>query len=75
MYDDPFVARNALGSGADGYICKSAEPGEFAAAVDTVLAGETYTGKSVELPALNQSRKTLTRDPADPLGAIHRYTP
>jgi NarL family two-component system response regulator LiaR len=61
MYDDPFVARNALASGADGYICKSAEPGEFAAAVDAVLAGKTYTGKSVELPAQNQSWEALTR--------------
>ena len=61
MYDDPFVARNALGSGADGYICKSAEPEEFVAAVDTVLAGKTYTGKSVEIPAQNKTWEALTR--------------
>lgn len=61
MYDDPYVAHNALCSGADGYICKSAEPEEFAAAVDTVLAGKTYTGKSVEIPVQNQSWEALTR--------------
>jgi NarL family two-component system response regulator LiaR len=61
MYDDPFLARTAMESGADGYISKSASPQELLAAVDTVLAGEQYIDKNLESRSGNKAYAELTR--------------
>ena len=42
MYEDAFIVQRALDMGAHAYVPKSAESNEILAAVDALLAGETY---------------------------------
>jgi NarL family two-component system response regulator LiaR len=51
MYEDPFLVQNAFDAGAGAYIAKSADIKEIITAIDAVLAGETYTNPSCEIPA------------------------
>jgi NarL family two-component system response regulator LiaR len=50
MYEDPFLAQNALDTGARTYITKSADIREIIAAIDAALAGEPYLNPAYELP-------------------------
>jgi NarL family two-component system response regulator LiaR len=50
MYEDPFLVQNALDAGAGAYIGKSADIREIIAAIDAVLAGETYVNPVYEIP-------------------------
>jgi DNA-binding NarL/FixJ family response regulator len=43
--DDPEVAREALGTGATGYVAKSDAPVELLSAVEAVLLGKQYVSK------------------------------
>jgi len=43
MHEDHFLVQRALDLGAKGYIAKSAVAEEITAAIDAILAGETYT--------------------------------
>ncbi|MFP3042627.1 response regulator transcription factor [Treponema primitia] len=45
IFEDPFRVQSALRMGARGYISKSADEGEIEAALDAVLAGESYVDK------------------------------
>ena len=42
MYEDAFIVQRALDMGTRAYVPKSAESNEILAAVDALLAGETY---------------------------------
>jgi DNA-binding NarL/FixJ family response regulator len=47
VFTDPYRVQSALRMGAQGYIAKSADEGEIEAALDAVLAGESYVEKGL----------------------------
>lgn len=47
MYDEPTVVQQALESGANGYVLKSAIATDLLLAVESVLAGHRYVSPSV----------------------------
>lgn len=47
MYDEPTVVRQALESGANGYVLKSAIATDLLPAVESVLAGHCYVSPGV----------------------------
>jgi DNA-binding NarL/FixJ family response regulator len=42
MYEDPFLIKNVMDSGAQAYVSKSAKLGEIITAIDAILAGNIY---------------------------------
>jgi DNA-binding NarL/FixJ family response regulator len=61
MYEDPFLVQRAMDLGAKGYVAKSAVAEEITAAIDAILAGETYTSIKVETQNQNKTFLALTR--------------
>jgi len=61
MYEDPFLIQRAMDLGARAYVPKSAESGEILAAIDAILAGETYINKKDKTQIQKQSWQVLTR--------------
>jgi len=51
MHEDPFLIQRAFGAGAKAYVAKSAEAGEFIAAIDAVMAGSAYLNPKYQLQA------------------------
>ena len=61
MYEDPFLVQRAMDLGAKGYVTKSAVAGEITAAIDALLAGETYTSVKIKKQDQNEIFLALTR--------------
>ncbi|MDR0443902.1 MAG: response regulator transcription factor [Treponema sp.] len=61
MYEDPFLIQRAMDSGAAAYVSKSAEAGEIIAAIDVILAGNTYVNPKYELQSKKHASSILTR--------------
>jgi NarL family two-component system response regulator LiaR len=61
MHEDLFLIQRAVDLGAKAYVAKSAETGEFTAALDAVLAGNTYVNPKYKLRGAGPKRHTLTR--------------
>ena len=61
MYEDPFLVQRAMDLGAKAYVAKSAVAEEITAAIDAILAGETYTSVKVKTQNKNKTFLALTR--------------
>jgi DNA-binding NarL/FixJ family response regulator len=61
MYEDPFLVQRAMDLGAKGYVAKSAVAGEITAAIDAILAGETYTSVKIKKQDKKKTFHALTR--------------
>jgi DNA-binding NarL/FixJ family response regulator len=61
MHEDLFLIQRAMDLGAKAYVAKSAETGEFIAAVDAILAGNTYLNPKYQLQETRGKRHPLTR--------------
>lgn len=61
MYEDPFLVKRAMDLGAKAYVAKSAVAGEITAAIDAILAGETYTSVKIKAQEQNKSFPAFTR--------------
>jgi NarL family two-component system response regulator LiaR len=61
MYEDPFLVRKAMDLGAMAYVAKSVAAGEIIAAIDAILAGETYTSIKCQTQAQKGVLPALTR--------------
>jgi len=61
MYEDPFLVQRAMDLGAKGYVAKSAVAGEITAAIDAILAGETYTSVKIKKQDQKKTFPVLTR--------------
>ena len=61
MYEDPFLVQRAMELGAKAYVTKSAVAGDIIAAIDAILAGETYTGVKSKTRDQNKAFLALTR--------------
>jgi NarL family two-component system response regulator LiaR len=61
MHEDLFLIQRAMDLGAKAYVAKSAETGEFTAAIDEVLAGNTYINPKYQLRTTQEKRRPLTR--------------
>jgi NarL family two-component system response regulator LiaR len=59
MYEDAFIVQRAFDMGARAYVPKSAESNEILAAVDALLAGETYINEKYK--PQNFTMQVLTR--------------
>jgi NarL family two-component system response regulator LiaR len=59
MYEDAFLIQRAMDLGARSYVPKSAELNEIIAAIDALLAGNTYVNPKYQLQTHNW--QTLTR--------------
>jgi len=53
MYEDIFLVQRAMDLGTKGYVAKSAVTNKITAAIDVILAGETYTSVKIK----SRSRK------------------
>jgi DNA-binding NarL/FixJ family response regulator len=58
--NDPDVVRAALGTGAQGYVCKTDARRELVLAVDVVLRGKQFVSSSIKGFPDPQERKPLT---------------
>jgi len=61
MYEDTFLIQRAIDLGAGAYVPKSAESGEILAAIDALLAGDTYINKKFKPHKQKQNLQVLTR--------------
>jgi len=59
MYEDAFLIQRAIDLGARAYVSKSAELSEIIAAIDALIAGNTYINKKFKLQ--KQNLQVLTR--------------
>jgi DNA-binding NarL/FixJ family response regulator len=60
MYADPFLVQSAMDLGAKAFVAKSAVAGEIITAIDTILAGETYTSVKSKTQDIKKTFITLT---------------
>jgi len=70
MYEDAFIVQRALDMGARAYVPKSAESNEILAAVDALLAGETYINEKYR--PQNFTLQVLTRRENEIVSMIKR---
>ncbi|WP_461255080.1 response regulator [Treponema sp. R80B11-R83G3] len=61
MYEDSFLVQRAMELGAKGYVAKSAVADEITAAIDAILAGETYTSVKIKKQDQKKTFLALTR--------------
>jgi len=61
MYEDAFLIQRAMDLGARAYVPKSADLSEIIAAIDALLAGDTYISQKYQLQTQKQNWQTLTR--------------
>jgi len=61
MYEDTFLIQRAMDLGARAYVPKSAELNEIIAAIDALLAGDTYINPKYKLRKSKQNLQALTR--------------
>jgi NarL family two-component system response regulator LiaR len=61
MYEDTFLIQRAIDLGARAYVPKSAELNEIIAAIDALLAGDTYINPKYRLHKQKQNVQALTR--------------
>jgi len=59
MYEDPFLVQRAMDLRTKGYVAKSAVAGKITAAIDAILAGETYTSVKIKKQELHQGKSCL----------------
>jgi NarL family two-component system response regulator LiaR len=60
MYEDLFFVQRAMDLGAAAYVSKSAESGEIIAAIDAILAGNTYISPGCQMSEQERLRPALT---------------
>lgn len=73
MHDSEDYIRNALDSGARGYLLKDCSKGELFSALDTILSGKIFVGKSVSQILMN--RMLNNAEPAAELPKPDSRTP
>ncbi|HCT29731.1 MAG TPA: hypothetical protein DIW31_03120 [Bacteroidales bacterium] len=60
-YDESEVLKEAMDSGADGFLPKEAVAEELVEAIDCVLSGQNYLGKTIPFHAISYAFKTQTK--------------
>jgi NarL family two-component system response regulator LiaR len=70
MYEDAFIVQRAFDMGARAYVPKSAESNEILAAIDALLAGETYIKEKYK--PQNFTMQVLTRRENEIVSMIKR---
>ena len=66
-HEEAEIVRTCLGYNASGYIIKSSSPEEIKAAIQTILAGETYVPKEIDL---NQESSDSNRLAAEQISSL-----
>jgi NarL family two-component system response regulator LiaR len=61
MYEDPFLIQRAINSGAQGYVPKSAEPGEILIAIDALLKDGVFINQKYLVNTQQQIWSILSR--------------
>ena len=62
MYEDSFLIQRTMDSGADAYVCKSADTAEILKGIDAVLAGEKYFNAKYKIKLQNQLASLTPRE-------------
>lgn len=70
MYSDTGLVRQALQTGAKGYILKTSAGEELLQAIRTVAKGETYLGENIPPIALENTLHPTTKQVNNPLSAL-----
>lgn len=70
MYSDTGLVRQALQTGAKGYILKTSAGEELLQAIRTVAKGETYLGENIPAIALENTLHPTTKQVNNPLSAL-----
>jgi NarL family two-component system response regulator LiaR len=60
VFEDPLLIQQAIELGADGYIPKSSGTGEILAAIDAILAGNTYDNPKYRIGEQHHAFASLT---------------
>jgi len=61
MYEDPFLIKQAMESGADAYVPKSADSDEILKAIGEILNGNTYINEKYQITEPEHIWNNLTR--------------
>ena len=61
-HEDPNIIRTCFDYNASGYIIKSSSPDEIKNAINTVIAGNTYTPKGVDLSGQKNDPEQIATD-------------
>jgi len=61
MYEDPFLIKQAMESGADAYVPKSADSDEILKAIGEILKGNTYINEKYQITEPEHFWHNLTR--------------
>jgi len=61
MYEDQFLIKLAMESGADAYVPKSADSREILRAIDAILQGGSYVNEKYQISKPDHAWSTLTR--------------
>jgi len=76
MYEDPFLIQRAMDMGARAFVPKSAESNEILAAIDVLLAGNSYISQKNKPPTQKDKLSagaTLTRRENDIISLIKQH--